>query len=225
MEPLSAEQAVLRKELLPSLVESARRNVELGNQPVALFEVARAYLPADRPLPEERWRVAGVTEGGFSRAKGAVELLLAALGVDYRFLPTGSRAAVVEGGSVTELEDGLGAFELDLDDLISRVREVRLYEDILTYPAVKQDLAFVVDESVRAGELVDAAREAVGPLLREMRPFDVYRGGQIPDGKKSVAFSVAFQSPERTLSDEDAARLRERIVAALAERFGATLRA
>jgi phenylalanyl-tRNA synthetase beta chain len=58
-----------------------------------------------------------------------------------------------------------------------------------------------------------------------MRVFDVYRGEPIPPGKKSVGFSVAFQSSERTLSDEDAARLRDRIVSALAERFGAELRA
>jgi phenylalanyl-tRNA synthetase beta chain len=73
--------------------------------------------------------------------------------------------------------------------------------------------------------VIAAAHEAAGLELREMRVFDVYRGGQIPDGKKSIAFSVSFQSPERTLSDEDARALRERIVAALAERFGADLRA
>jgi phenylalanyl-tRNA synthetase beta chain len=90
---------------------------------------------------------------------------------------------------------------------------------------LRQDLAFVVDEEVLAGALVGAAREASGPELREMRVFDVYRGGQIPEGKKSIAFSVVFQSSEQTLSDEDARKLRERIVKALAERFGAELRA
>ena len=79
---------------------------------------------------------------------------------------------------------------------------------MITYPAVKQDLAFVVDEAVPAGELVEEARRAAGPELREMRPFDVYRGDQVGPGKKSIAFAVAFQSPERTLTDEDAAGLR-----------------
>ena len=75
-----------------------------------------------------------------------------------------------------------------------------------------------------AGELVEAARAAVGPELREMRPFDVYRGEQVGAGRKSIAFGVTFQSAERTLSDEDAAGLRALIVRALAERFGAELR-
>ena len=99
------------------------------------------------------------------------------------------------------------------------------YDDVITFPAVKQDLAFAVDESVAAGDLIAAAREAAGPELRELRVFDVYRGEQVGEGRKSVALRLAFQSPERTLSDEDAAALRERIVAALAERFGAELRA
>jgi phenylalanyl-tRNA synthetase beta chain len=105
------------------------------------------------------------------------------------------------------------------------VPERIVYEDVVTYPAVRQDLAFVVPEQVSAGELAAAAREAAGPELREVRVFDVYRGGQIPAGKKSIAISVAFQSPDRTLSDQDARVLRGRIVADLAERFGAELRA
>jgi phenylalanyl-tRNA synthetase beta chain len=96
---------------------------------------------------------------------------------------------------------------------------------VITFPAVKQDLAFVVDESVAAGDLIAAAREAAGRELRELRVFDVYRGEQIGSGKKSIALAAAFQSPERTLSDEDAAAIRERIVAALRELYGAELRA
>jgi phenylalanyl-tRNA synthetase beta chain len=96
---------------------------------------------------------------------------------------------------------------------------------VITYPAVKQDLAFAVDESVVAGDLIAAAREAAGPELRELHVFDVYRGVQVGEGRKSIAFAAAFQSPDRTLSDEEAAGIRERIVSALAEQFGAELRA
>ena len=117
-----------------------------------------------------------------------------------------------------------GAIELDLESLFAESREPVTYDDVITYPAVRQDLAFVVPEEIEAGELVDAAREAAGPELREVEIFDVYRGEQAGEGKKSIAFSVAFQSPERTLSDEDAAALRKKIAEALAERFGAVLR-
>ena len=99
------------------------------------------------------------------------------------------------------------------------------YEDVVSYPAVHQDLAFVVDEDVLAGDLVAAAREAAGAELRDVAHLRRLPGRADPGGKKSVALHVSFQSPERTLSDEDARAIRERIVAALAEKFGAELRA
>ena len=100
-----------------------------------------------------------------------------------------------------------------------------LYRDVITYPPLRLDLAFVVDEGVPAGELMAAARKAAGEELREVRFLSDYRGDPIPEGRKSVAIAVAFQSPDRTLTDEDATRLRASIVQALAELFGAELRA
>ena len=234
-EPLSAEHAVLRTSLVPGLVEAAQRNLDAGNEGIALFEIARVYLPAADELPDERRHVAGVVEGGFARAKGVVETLFGALGAELTVERTQrpelhpGKAAAVPGGWVGELHPALiegtwGAFELDLDELLDAVPERRVYEDVITFPALRQDLAFVVDEDVPAGELVAALRGAA-PEAREARVFDVYRGGQVPEGRKSVALRVAFQSPERTLSDEDAAEIRARIVAALAERFRAELRA
>jgi phenylalanyl-tRNA synthetase beta chain len=229
-EPLSADQRLLRTELLPSLVEPARHNHELGFEDVALFEIARVYVPGAERLPDESWHVSGIVvadgdEAAFYRAKGAVETLFGALRLEPRFERGPGGTAVLDAGVVRPLGDATAGFELDLDVLAARVPALPLYEDVITYPAVKQDLAFVVDEGVAAGDLVDAAREAAGPELREMRVFDVYRGDQAGPGRKSLAFRVAFQSPDRTLTDEDAAGLRDRIVRALAERFRATLRA
>lgn len=244
-EPLSAEHAILRTSLVEGLVGAAERNLDAGNERIALFEVARVYLPTGGQLPDERWRVGGISEGGYFAAKGAVEVIHTALRVDPLFeratrpwLHPGKSASVsarVGGGAspagwVGELHPALlpgawGIFELDLATLFAEVPERTLYEDVVTYPAVRQDLAFVVPEDVLAGELLDAMRDAAGEELREARVFDVYRGGQIPEGRKSVAIRVAFQSSERTLSDEDAQALRERIVTSLAERFGADLRA
>jgi phenylalanyl-tRNA synthetase beta chain len=234
--PLSAEQAILRTTLLFGLVESARRNVDAGNEDVALFELARVYLPSGEPRPDEHWHLGCIVEGGFFRAKAIVETLYGALHVELpvepaqrEFLHPG-KAARVPAGWLGELHPTLldgewGVLELDVEALLAAVPERLVYEDVITYPAVRQDLAFVVDEDVLADDLIGAAREAAGPELREIRVFDVYRGGQIPPGKKSIALHVAFQSPERTLSDDDAQALRGRIVARLTEQFGAELRA
>ncbi len=235
-EPQTADQAALRTTLLHGLVEAARRNREAGNEQIALFELARVYLPGGAELPREAVRLGAIVEGGFEPAKGAVEAIYAALKVEPAFrreerdpLRPG-RAAAIGAGWVGELhpsllEGGWGVLELDLEALFETAREPVVYHDVVTFPAVKQDLAFVVDEGVLAGELAEAAQEAVGAELSRIRPFDVYRGEQVGAGRKSIAFSVEFRSSERTLSDADAAVLRERIVGALAERFGATLRA
>ena len=233
-EPIAVELTALRTSLLPSLVEAARRNVDAGVDEIALFEIARVYL-SDGDLPNERLHVAGIAEGGFAHAKGVVEALYAALRAEPRFeraehpLFHPGKTAGVGAGTLGELHPRVlagewGAFEIDLEALFAESPELSTYEDVITYPAVRQDLAFAVSEEVEAGELIDAAREAAGPELRELEVFDVYRGDQVGEGKKSIAFRVAFQSPERTLSDEDAAALRERIVGELGRRFGAELR-
>ena len=234
--PLSAEQAVLRTSLWRGLVEAAAHNVDVGNEDVCLYEIARVYVPSGGPLPKERWRAGGIVEGGFARAKGVVETLLGALKLEPRFAQARrpflhpGKAADLDGGWVGELHPALlagawGLFELDLATLFDRVPERIHYRDVITYPPVIQDLAFVVPAGQPAGELVAAARAVAGEELREMRFLSDYRGAQIPAGKKSLAFRVTFQSAERTLSDADGRILRERIVAALAERFGAELRA
>jgi phenylalanyl-tRNA synthetase beta chain len=234
-EPLSAEAAALRSSLVGSLVEAARHNLAVGNSEVALFEIARTYR-AGGALPDERRHVAGIVDGGLADAKWAAEQLYGALKFEpsYEratepFLHPGRSARTREGwvGELhpTLLEGIWGAFELDLDALVAAAPEAVEFEEVSPYPEVRQDLAFVVGEDVPAAGLLEAIREAAGPELRSLAVFDEYRGEQIGEGKRSLAFRVAFGSPERTLTDEEAGELRSRIVAALADRFGAVLRA
>jgi len=238
-DPLTAEHALLRTTLVEGLIRSLRRNLDAGNEEIALFEIAHVYLPSEDELPDEPVRIAGLTWGGFARAKGAVETLYRALAApepsfepatELPFLHPRKAARAGAAGWVGELHPELapgewGVFELDLGELVAIAREVVVYEDVISYPIVKQDLSFVVSDEVSAGSMIETAREAAGVELRRMDASDVYRGRQVGEGKKSITFAIAFQSSKRTLSDEDAATLREKIVAALGERFGATLRA
>jgi phenylalanyl-tRNA synthetase beta chain len=235
-EPLSAEAAALRTSLHGSLVEAARHNVALGNSDIALFEIARVYHSLNGAVPDERWHVGGIVDGGFAEAKWAVEQLYAALKVapayaraSEPFLHPG-KAARTGHGWVGELHPTVlpgvwGAFELHLDALVAAAPEAVEFEEVSPFPEVRQDLAFLVDEDVPAAALAAAMREAAGPELRQVAVFDEYRGEQTGPGKRSLAFRVAFGSPDRTLTDADAAALRERIVAALGHKFGAVLRA
>ncbi|HEX5029117.1 MAG TPA: phenylalanine--tRNA ligase subunit beta [Gaiellaceae bacterium] len=233
--PMTSDQAILRTTIVPGLVDAAQIGIDAGEERVALFEIARVYLPSGEQLPDERWRVAGVVAGGYEVVKGVLETLYGALALDLRVrrgehaLLHPGKAAVTDAGWLGELHPTLldgrwGAFELDLATLFETVPDRIVYEDVLTFPATLQDVALVVGEDVEVGALVDAAHEAAGPILRTARVFDVYRSDQLGGDRKSVAIHLAFQSPERTLTEEEATRVRDRIVAALAERFGAELR-
>jgi len=235
-EPISGEAAALRTQLAPSLVDAARQNVAWGNADVALFEIARVYRGSGEALPDERWHVAGVVEGGVGEAKWAVEQVYAALKItpavergDEPLLHPGKAARTSEGwfGELHPrlLEGTWGAFELDLDALVEHAPAAATYSDISTFPEVRQDLAFVVAEDIPAAALAAAMRQAGAPELRDLEVFDEYRGAQVGEGKRSLAFRVAFGSLERTLTDEEAAAVRGRIVEQLAAQFGAVLRA
>jgi phenylalanyl-tRNA synthetase beta chain len=120
--------------------------------------------------------------------------------------------------------DGAAAFELDLAPLIDASSSGgEQYEDVISYPAVEQDIAVVVDESVPAARVRDAVAGAGGELLRSIDVFDLYRGEQIGEGRKSLALRLEFRAADRTLTDDEVAVIRERITEALAN-LGGTLR-
>ncbi|HEY2309677.1 MAG TPA: hypothetical protein VGH46_01010, partial [Gaiellaceae bacterium] len=236
-EPLSAEAAALRTVLYASLLDPARRNADAGSEDVALFEVARVYRDVGAELPEEHWHAAGIADGGFAEAKWAVEQIYSALGIEPSYerataphLHPGKAAQTAEGwlGELhPALLDGVwGGFELDLDALAAATPHAATFEEVSPYPEVRQDLAFVVADDVPAADVVAAIREAGGELLRRLEVFDEYRNAEtIGEGKRSLAFRLAFGSLEGTLTDEDVAPVRAAIVDALATRFDAELRA
>jgi phenylalanyl-tRNA synthetase beta chain len=111
--------------------------------------------------------------------------------------------------------EGVAVMELELDLLLAIAASESTYSDVISYPALRQDLAVVLPEQVPAAQVLEAVREAARELLDEVSVFDVYSGPQVGEGKRSLALSLAFRAPDRTLTDEDAAPVRERIVAAL----------
>jgi phenylalanyl-tRNA synthetase beta chain len=188
-------------------------------------------------------RVAPATWGAPDPPKAdlfAVKAILEALGVALRvelecrpgahpFLHPGRSAAVVCGGEelgwLGELHPlvarewdlaGAAVMELELDRLLALAPAGGVYRDVISYPALRQDLAVVLPEQVPAARVLEAVRDAAGELLDDANVFDVYSGPQVGEGRRSLALSLAFRAPDRTLTDEDAVPVRERIVAALA---------
>ncbi|MCW2993155.1 MAG: phenylalanyl-tRNA synthetase, beta subunit [Conexibacter sp.] len=181
----------------------------------------------------------------FFAAKGLLAATLDALRVDWSvraeaqpFLHPGRSATVLAGDEVVgwvgevhplvarawELEGALAAFELDLDRVVAHAVAVPYFRDLTSFPPVRQDLAVIVAEDVAADDVLRAVRGAGGKLLDGVRVFDVYRGAQVGEGRKSLALALTFQAPDRTLSDEDVAPVRDKVVAALAKHVGGELR-
>ncbi len=117
------------------------------------------------------------------------------------------------------------AVELDLDLLVSLFDGAGTLDPVSAHPVVKEDIALIVDEDVPVAGLGAAVAEGGGELLESVRLFDIYRGAPVPEGKKSVAFALRLRASDRTLTDADAAAVREASVQAAVERFGAELRA
>lgn len=115
-------------------------------------------------------------------------------------------------------------FELKLAELFQFEAEPVVYEAIPRFPSITRDIAFVVDQKVQAEELQKTIVAAGGRLLKEISLFDVYEGGHLEKGKKSVAFSLRYYDPERTLTDHDVAAVHEKVIKSVEEKFSAVLR-
>ncbi len=181
----------------------------------------------------------------FYMAKGTLQALLGELGVEWRladggpaFLHPGRAAEVLSHGhecgwigeihplvaSAWSIEENPVAFELDLGKILGQIPESRMYEDVVMYPSVYQDLAVVVDDAVESQTVIETVGSGGGGNLTSVQIFDVYRGEQLPEGKKSLAMRLEFRSPEGTLTDEEVNERRKAIVAELDKELGATLR-
>ena len=194
--------------------------------------------PASWRHPDRRW--------DFYSAKGAFESLLKAMEMPpAKWVPVSgmplhpTRAASINFSGAPigvfgevhpavcerfDVPEQTIVFEIGLETLFSSLPERAKVQELSRFPAVYRDIALVVDEDIEAARLEDIIRRAGRPEVESVRLFDVYRGEQVPEGKKSLAYALNLRSHERTLTDDDADAVRERILNALAERTGAQLR-
>ncbi len=123
-----------------------------------------------------------------------------------------------------DLDAPVAGFELDWGVLVAAAPPPERYEDLTSFPGITQDLAVVVPAGVAAADVLGVVRGAGGALLRSAEVFDVYRGAQVGEGRASLAVRMEFRAADRTLTDDEVAQRREKIVAALAAQVGGELR-
>jgi phenylalanyl-tRNA synthetase beta chain len=247
--PLAAEESVLRTSLRPGLLRAIAYNESHRTEKALLFELGRVFGPpaAGATLPDEREHLAVILAG--QAAPAAIEILsaiehtlgLPTITIDQQTAPAGLHPArgaqlLIDGmlvGEVGEIDpfvlesfavrERVAWLQLDVAALLSFPHGEHRYQAISRFPSSDLDLAFETPEGVSAGALTDVLRSSAGSLLVGIDLFDVFRGGTVPDGSRSLAYRLRLQSPERTLTDDDVAEVLAAAVAAAAA-LGATLR-
>ena len=251
LNPLGEDTSVMRTTALPSMLGVLSTNLSRRNMEAKLYEMATVYKKQPgKVLADERTVLTLGAYGGdvdFFALKGAVEALLcAARTPDVRFTADtetaafhpGRCAAVWSGdtrlGTLGQIHpDVCAAYGLDGATYCAEIDVVLLhdlegaepvYTPLPRFPAITRDIAVVCDAAVPVGELTECIRKAEKNVLRGVKLFDVYTGVGIPEGKKSVAFSLTLRSDDGTLTDDHAEEAVRAVLDALRENFGAVIR-
>lgn len=251
MNPLGEDYSIMRTTSIPSMMDALARNYARNNEVVRLFEIGKIYIPNEdeKELPEERNLV---TLGMYGKAdyldlKGVVENLIECLGIEKvkftresenpTFHPGKTAALYIKKelvGLVGEIhpdvsenygiEERCYIAQLNLDVLLKHSNVERKYKALPKFPAVTRDIAILVDSSILVQEIEETITKQGGSILESAKLFDVYEGEQIPQGKKSIAYSLIYRGKNKTLTDKEVNKVHDKIVRALEFKIGAELR-
>ncbi len=248
--PLGEDTSIMRTVALPSMLDILARNYAYHNKAVKLYELAKIYLPRENDLPAEpKMLVLGTYGAGetFFTLKGELEAIIAGLRLpkasftacgDNPSYHPGRCAAVSIGGvhlgymgqvhPLVAKNYGIDAEVYCVEIDFSKMFELRLpeptYVPLPKYPGVSRDLSLVCDEAVTVAQIEDVITASAGKLLRGVKLFDIYRGVGVPEGKKSMAFSLELRSDEKTLTESDCEGVTSKVLKALEEKLGAVRR-
>ena len=249
--PLGEDTSIMRTIALPSMLDILSRNFAYHNKAVKLYELAKIYLPVEgQVLPEEpKMLVLGTYGLGetFFTLKGELEAILKGLrmpkssyeavsnnpsyhpgrcakvsvnGVELGYLGQVHPLVAANYGIDTEVY----CVEIDFTKLFTLRLPDPTYVPLPKYQASNRDLSFVCDEAVTVAQAEEVITAAAGKLLRGVKLFDIYRGTGVPEGKKSMAFSLELRADDRTLTDADTEGVTTKVLAALKEKLDAVLR-
>lgn len=250
--PLGEEQSIMRTTLIPNMLDVIRSNLNHKAGELKLYEMGAIYIPKELPLTElpneKKWITIGLSGGSldFYNLKGIIETIFKKLRIyNYSFLQdrhfafhTSRCAKVIIGSDVIgfagevhpevlskyEIEKRSYIAELDLDTILKYASSDIQFKPLPKYPASSRDIALVVSEEVLTGQILETIKTTGGKLLEDVKLFDIYKGGQIPKGFKSMAFSLTLRAEDRTLTDSEVNEITDRIKDHLGQKFNATLR-
>ena len=250
--PLGEDTSIMRVTALPSMMEALALNNNMGNENVCLYEMGNIYIPAaeddDLPCESNVLTLGMYGNVDFYTMKGVIEGALAhgkIKGVTYEavtdnatFHPGRCARLVAADGEMLGIFGQLHpitaqnygfttpvyAAELDFDAIFEHRDGLIEYKPLPKFPASTRDFSFVCDEELEVGKLSALIARAGGKLVENVELFDIYRGTQLGEGKKSVSFRVTLRASDRTLTVEEADKVSSKILSSLEHQLGLTLR-
>ena len=249
--PLGEDTSIMRTIALPSMLEILSRNNAYHNKSVKLYELAKIYLPVDgQALPEEPRMLLLGTYGAnetFFTLKGELEAIFNGLRVkkasycavkdNPSYHPGRCAKVTIDGvdvgvmGQVHPLvaknygiDVDVYCAEINFTAILGLLLPDATYTPLPKYPSVTRDLSLICEETVTVADVEKVINASAGKLLRSVKLFDIYRGVGVPEGKKSMAFSLELRADDRTLTDTDSEQVVSKVLKALEEQLNASLR-
>lgn len=248
--PMSSDKSVVRTSLIPSLLNVYNYNKKRKVKDICIYEIAKTY---DKEYNETSL-VTGLVSGNYSSngwskpvkydfyiVKGMVENILDFMGFKNRYSFEVSDALDLHPGVSANIlldrkkigifgrvhpsvnKDEIYVFELSLNVLMNKIKPLK-YKEAPKYPGMERDMAFIIDNDVTAGEVMVTIKKAGGRLLDSVTVFDVYRGDNVAEDKKSIAFNLNFMDSGRTLTEEEVMNVFNNIIDKVVSVHNAELR-
>lgn len=249
--PLGEDTSVMRTTTIASMMDILSRNYNYRNPSAKLFEIGKIFIPTtDGELPNEPVKITMGMYGDnvdFYDIKGICETMFAQLNVknvkyeavtDNPTFHPGRCAKISAGNKVIGIigeihpavsrkygiETPVYIAELDFENVFLNIKTDIKFKELPKYPAVTRDIAMLVDKTVPVADIENVIKKASGKMLESLQLFDVYEGKQIPEGKKSVAYSAIYRSTDRSLTGDEVQKVFDKVVKNLENQIGAQLR-
>ncbi|MGH4124867.1 MAG: phenylalanine--tRNA ligase subunit beta [Clostridium sp.] len=249
--PLGEDYSIMRTTTIASMMECLGRNYSRNNEEARLFEIGKVYIPNEDSdkLPEERNILTIGMYGNvdYLDLKGVVENVIDSLGLKNTSFKRESENPTYHPGKTSnlyvkrelvgvvgeihpsvsenyEVEQRCYIAELNLDMLYKYADLNKKYNALPKFPAVTRDIALIVDAEVLVQDIEDIIVKQGGNILESTKLFDVYKGKQIAEGKKSIAYAIIYRRVDKTLTDEEVNKVHEKILRTLEHKLGAQLR-
>ncbi len=254
LDPITEDRNTLRYSMITSLYKIYEYNNARGQKDISIFEIGKGFYKKDEKYGEDTKLCALMTgkyslglnnnkNVDFYVIKGIVEEILEYLGYAGRYsfikdkmpkeIHPGQSAYInVNGTNVGILgkihpnitKDDVYVFEINLDELFQKKVGKMKYKEISKFPSVKKDIAFLIDKQIQAKDIEKIIKSAGGSILSDIEVFDVYTGTNIPENKKSIAYSLTFIDNKKTLTDDEINNLMNKIIENVCKKLGAEIR-